>query len=107
MAKSKNDIKDANGVKSDKSVTFKEFFNALKELGYEDVSTPTHLRFQKVANSVLSMPMRPLTDKMQMSDFRTYAYIIYMKGDIENAEDLDAIIEKNRHRSEKTSMALA
>jgi hypothetical protein len=107
MAKSKNDIKDAIAVNNDKLITFKDFFNALKELGYEDVSTATHLRFQKVANSVLSMPMRPLTDKMQLSDFRTYAYIIYMKGDIENAEDLATMIEKNRHRSEKTSMALA
>jgi hypothetical protein len=107
MAKSKNHLKDAIEVNNDKSITFKEFFNALKELGYEDVSTATHLRFQKVANAVLSMPMRPLTDKMQPSDFRTYAYIIYMKGDIENTEDLAAIIDKNKQYSEKTAMALA
>lgn len=102
MAKLKNDIQGSvKGVS-----TFKEFFNALKELGYADVSTSTHLRFQKVANSVLSMPMRSVEDRLQESDFRTYAYILYMKGDIENQDDLIKMIEKNR-KNAKAEMAFA
>lgn len=99
MAKSKKYIKDYVKVYNNITVTFKEFFDALKKLGYKDVSTSTHLRFQKVANSTLSIPMRSLDDKMQESDFRTYSYIIYMKDDIEHPDDLAKMIEKNREKA--------
>lgn len=105
MANSKSYIKDYNKIYKNMVVTFREFFDALKELGYKDVSNTSHLRFQRVAHSVLSIPNRPLDDLMQQSDFRTYSYIIYMKGDINAPEDLAKIIERNREQAKTEAIS--
>lgn len=91
--------KDYIRVYKEMSVTFGEFFNALKKLGFKDQSTATHFWFiKKQGNGVIRFPIRPLNDLMLKADLHGYSYTLYLRGDIENPDDFAKIIEQNREK---------
>jgi hypothetical protein len=84
-------------VYKDMVVTYGEFVEALKQLGFNDESTAERFRFKKkTMASLINMPIRPLEDAMWTPNFFNYAQSLFLRGDIENPDDLAKMIEKNR-----------
>jgi hypothetical protein len=87
-------------VYKDMIVTYREFFEALKQLGFKDESTPERFRFKKkTLASLINMPIRPLEDAMWTPNFFNYTQSLFLRGDIENPNDLAKMIEKNREHA--------
>ena len=94
-------------IYKDMIVTYGEFVEALKQLGFKDESTPERFNFKKkMLASIITMPTRPLEDAMWTPNFFNYAQSLFLRGDIENPDDLAKMIEKNRE-SVKLEMASA
>lgn len=99
--------KDYVRVYKEMTVTFGEFFEALKQLGFKDKSTATHFWFvKKQGNGVIRFPIRAIGDWMLKADLHGYSYTLYLRGDIENPDDFAKIIEKNREYA-KAELATA
>jgi hypothetical protein len=109
---SKNQEYRSNGkveikVYKDMTITYGEFFEALKQLGFKDESTPEYFRFKKkTLASVINMPIRPLKDVMWTPNFFNYSQSLYLREDIESPEDIAKMIEKNRENA-KSEMVSA
>ena len=99
--------KDYVRVYKEMTVTFGEFFDALKQLGFKDQSTATHFWFvKKQGNGTIRFPIRVLEDPMLKSDLLGYSYTLFLRGDIENPDDFAMMIEQNREKS-KAKMVLS
>ena len=89
--------KDYVRVYKEMTVTFGEFFEALKQLGFKDKSTHTHFWFvKKQGNGVIRFPIRTLNESMLKADLLGYSYTLFLRGDIENPDYFAKMIEKNR-----------
>lgn len=96
--------KDYVRVYKEMTVTFGEFFEALKQLGFKDKSTETHFWFvKKKDNGVIRFPIRAKDAPMLKADLHGYSYTLFLRGDIENPDDLAKMIERNREK-EKVEM---
>ena len=74
-----------------------EITEALKQLGFQDVSTEKHFRLVNTAhNSEVKLPARPLDAVFSKANLAGYSYQLYMQGVIEEYDDLAKLIEKNR-----------
>jgi predicted DNA binding CopG/RHH family protein len=74
-----------------------EIAEALKKLGFQDVSTSKHFKFIHTAhNSEVKLPARPLDAVFAKANLAGYSYQLYMQGVIEEYDDLAKLIEKNR-----------
>jgi predicted RNA binding protein YcfA (HicA-like mRNA interferase family) len=94
-------------VYKDMVVTYGEFIEALKQIGFKNESTSEHFRFKKkTIASLIKMPIRPLKDVMWTPNFFNYGQSLFLRGDIENPDDLAKIIEKNREHA-KAELATA
>ena len=94
-------------VYKDMIVTYREFFEALKQLGFKDESTEERFRFKKkTLASLINMPIRPLEDAMWTPNFFNYTQSLFLRGDIESPDDLAKMIEKNREKA-KTELVFA
>ena len=99
--------KDYVRVYKEMTITFGEFFDALKQLGFKDKSTATHFWYvKKQGNGVIRFPIRPLDDWMLKADLHGYSYTLFLRGDIENPDDFAKMIEHNREK-ENAEMASA
>ena len=87
-------------VYKDMIVTYGEFFEALKQLGFKDESTTERFRFKKkTLASLINMPIRPLEAAMWTPNFFNYTQSLFLRGDIESPDDLAKMIEKNREKA--------
>ena len=87
-------------VYKDMTITYGEFFEALKQLGFKDESTSEQFRFKKkTLASMITMPIRPLKDVMWTPNFFNYSQSLFLREDIENPDDLAKMIEKNRENA--------
>ena len=94
-------------VYKDMIVTYREFFEALKQLGFKDESSQEYFRFKKkTMASMINMPIRPLDDAMWTPNFFNYTQSLFLRGDIESPDDLAKMIEKNREKA-KTELVFA
>ena len=74
-----------------------EVAEALKKLGFQDVSTPKHFRLvNSIHNSEVKLPARPLDTIFSKVNLAGYSYQLYMQGVIEEYDDLAKLVEKNR-----------
>jgi hypothetical protein len=99
--------KDYVRVYKEMTVTFGEFFEVLKQLGFKDKTTATHFWYvKKQGNAVIRFPIRSPDDSMLKADLHGYSYTLFLRGDIENPDDLAKMIEHNRENA-KIEMAAA
>jgi predicted DNA binding CopG/RHH family protein len=74
-----------------------EMADALKKLGFQDVSTSKHFRLVNTAhNSEVKLPARPLDAVFSKVNLAGFSYQLYMQGVIEDYDDLAKLVEKNR-----------
>ncbi len=74
-----------------------EIAQALKKLGFQDVSTEKHFRLVNAPlNSEVKLPARPLDALFSKANLAGYSYQLYMQGVIEEYDDFAKLIEKNR-----------
>lgn len=74
-----------------------EIAEALKKLGFQDMSTPKHFRLvNTIHNSEVKLPARPLDAVFAKINLAGYSYQLYMQGVIEEYDDLAKLVEKNR-----------
>jgi hypothetical protein len=74
-----------------------EVAEALKKLGFKDVSTSKHFRLvNAVHNSEVKLPARPNDTIFSKVNLAGYSYQLYMQGVIEEYDDLAKLVEKNR-----------
>ena len=91
-------------VYKDMIVTYGEFFDALKQIGYKEVPSETHYKFMpSESNLEMSIPKvkfnglpRTLDEKMWTPDFFKYSQILYLGYEIDDIDDLAKIIERKR-----------
>ena len=91
-------------VYKDMVVTYAEFFEALKQIGYKEVRSKTHYKFMPPkGNSVLTIPRvknnelpHTLDEKMWTPDFFSYCQTLYLRYEIDDIDDLAKIIERKR-----------
>jgi predicted DNA binding CopG/RHH family protein len=77
--------------------SYGEIAEALKKLGFQDVSTSKHFRLVNTAcNSEVKLPARPLDAVFSKVNLAGYSYQLYMQGVIEDYDDLAKLIEKSR-----------
>lgn len=89
------------------TVTFSEFFEALKQLGFKEESNADYFRFKKRTKaSVIEIPIRPLSDTMWKPSFLGFSHSLYLGGYIADPDDLAKMIEKNREKA-KSNMVSA
>lgn len=107
MSNIQNYRKDYVRVYKEMTVTFGEFFDALKQLGFKDKSTGTHFWFvKKQGNGVIRFPIRSFDESLLKADLLGYSYTLFLRGDIENPDDLAKMIERNRE-TVRTKMQVA
>jgi hypothetical protein len=74
-----------------------EIAEALKKLGFQDVSTSKHFKLvNTLHNSEVKLPARPLDAPFSKANLAGYSYQLYMQGVIEEYDDLAKLVEKNR-----------
>ncbi len=91
-------------VYKDMIVTYGEFFEALKQIGFKEIPSKTHYEFMSpVSNFGLSIPrvknnglLHTLDEKMWTPDFFTYSQTLYLGYEIDDIDDLAKIIERKR-----------
>lgn len=77
--------------------TYAEVAEALKKLGFQDMSTPKHFRLVHNAyNSEVKLPARPLDTLFSKVNLAGFSYQLYMQGVIKDYDDLAKLVEKNR-----------
>ncbi len=78
-------------------VNYGEVAEALKKLGFQDISTSKHFRLVNSAhNSEVKLPARPSDAIFSKVNLAGYSYQLYMQGVIEEYDDLAKLVEKNR-----------
>jgi hypothetical protein len=91
---------------NDINATYGEVAQALKKLGFQDMSTSEHFRLvNESSNSDIKLPARPLETIFSKGNMIGYSYILYMQGVIDNRDDLAKQIEKNRKASKPKKQA--
>jgi hypothetical protein len=86
------------GIYKDMVVSYQEFENALLRLGYHKVLKPhARLYINEVHDSIISISNRNTLDKMMIvGEFSAQAYLMEMKGVLENMDDIAKMIEQDR-----------
>ncbi len=86
------------GIYKDMVVSYQEFENALLRLGYHKVIKPhARLYVNEVYDSIISISHRNTLDKMMIvGEFSAQAYLMEMKGVLENMDDIAKMIEQDR-----------
>ena len=86
------------GIYKDMIVSYQEFENALLRLGYHIVMKPhARLYVNEEYDSVISISHRNTLDKMMIRGaFTAEAYLMEMKGVLENMDDIAKMIEQDR-----------
>ncbi len=93
-------------VYKEMTATYSEIAEALKKLGFKDLSTDKHFRYiNTVYNSEVKLPFRPLNTVFSKANLAGYSYQLYMQGVIEEQDDLAKLIEKNRLTSNESVTA--
>jgi hypothetical protein len=120
MAKRKQDdrLRNYNRIQikvyKDMIVTFSEFFEAIKQIGYKEVPSETHYKFMPPeGESALSIPKEKFDGSPRTPDeniwtpnFFSYSQNLYLRYEINELDDLAKMIEKNR-KNAKAEMAVA
>lgn len=84
-------------VYKDITASYSEMAEALKKLGFLDLSTSKHFRFvNSTHNSEVKLPLRPFDAPFSKANLAGYSYQLYMQGVTEEYDDLAKLIEKNR-----------
>lgn len=91
-------------VYKDMIVTYGEFFEALKQIGYKEMPSETHYKFMPPESKLdLSIPRVKnnglpcqLNEKMWTPDFFQYSQILYLGYEIDDIDDIAKIIERKR-----------
>ncbi len=91
-------------------VTNREMLEALKKLGYTEVTGDLHdYRMEnKTADSYVVMPRRPLDENIIKAFTATFSNLLYMQGIIDDYDDLVKMVLKERakkRREEKKQVA--
>ncbi len=74
-----------------------EVAEALKKLGFQDVSTAKHFRLvNNTHKSEVKLPARPLDAVFSKVNLAGFSYQLYMQGVIDDFDDLAKLVEKNR-----------
>ena len=86
------------GIYKDMIVSYQEFERALLRLGYHVVMKPhARLYINEDYDSVISVSHRNTLDKMMIRGaFTAEAYLMEMKGVLENMDDIAKMIEQDR-----------
>lgn len=86
------------GIYKDMIVSYQEFENALLRLGYYIVMKPhARLYVNEEYDSVITVSHRNTLDKMMIRGiFTAEAYLMEMKGVLENMDDIAKMIEQDR-----------
>ena len=86
------------GIYKDMIVSYQEFERALLRLGYHIVVKPhARLYVNEEYDSVISISHRNTLDKMMIRGaFTAEAYLMEMKGVLENMDDIAKMIERDR-----------
>jgi hypothetical protein len=86
------------GIYKDMIVSYQEFENALLRLGYHIIMKPhARLYVNEEYDSVITVSHRNTLDKMMMRGILTAeAYLMEMKGVLENMDDIAKMIEQDR-----------
>lgn len=86
------------GIYKDLVVSYQEFENALLRLGYYKVIKPhARIYINEAYDSVISISHRNTLDKMMiLGEFSAQAYLMEMKGVLENMDDIAKMIEQDR-----------
>lgn len=85
-------------------VTYNEFFEAIKRIGYKELPSETDYKFMPPkGKSVLSIPKKKcdgspckLYEKMTTLDFFSYCQSLYLRYEIDEFDDLAKMIERKR-----------
>ena len=94
-------------------VTFREFFEAIKQIGYKEIPSETHYKFMPPAGeSILNIAKqkfdespRMLDEEMWTPNFFSYSQILYLRYEINDPDDLAKMIEKNREKAASEMVA--
>ena len=86
------------GIYKNMVVSYQEFENALLRLGYHKVVKPNaRLYVNEVYDSVISISNLNTPDRMMVvGAFSAQAYLMEMKGVLENMDDIAKMIEQDR-----------
>lgn len=86
------------GIYKNMVVSYQEFENALLRLGYYKVVKPNaRLYVNEVYDSVISISNLNTPDRMMVvGAFSAQAYLMEMKGVLENMDDIAKMIEQDR-----------
>jgi hypothetical protein len=91
-------------VYKDLVVTYNEFFEAIRKIGYKQLPSETDYKFMSPkGKSVLSIPKKKcesspckLYEKMPTPDFFSYCQSLYLRYEIDDFDDLAKMIEQKR-----------
>ncbi len=86
------------GIYKDMEVTYQEFEQALLRLGYHKVTKPhARLYINEVYDSIISISHLNTPDRLMIRGaFTAEAYLMAMKGVLENKDDIAKMIEQER-----------
>lgn len=86
------------GIYKNMDVSYQEFENALLRLGYHKVTKPhARLYINETYDSIISLSHLNTPDRVMIRGaFASEAYLMEMKGVLENRDDIAKMIEQDR-----------